>query len=97
MKFLSVRELRSNSAKVWKDLPREGEMVVTNNGHPVAILTPVAERDLEHHLQGWRRLRLSRAIANIQRDSIRNGTDRMTMEEIDEETAKARRESEARD
>ena len=31
MRFLSVRELRGNSARVWAELPKEREMVVTNN------------------------------------------------------------------
>jgi len=32
MKFLSVRDLRSQSAKIWKELPAEKEMVITSNG-----------------------------------------------------------------
>ena len=96
MKFLSVRDLRNNSAQVWKDLPGEGAMVVTNNGHPVAILVPVTEDDLEQSLADWRRIRAAAALRHIQRESVRKGTDRMTMEEIDEEIALARREREAR-
>lgn len=94
MKFLSVRELRGKSAQVWEDLPREGAMVVTNNGHPVAILTPVTEDDLEQSLAEWRRMHAARALAFLQRESVRQGTDRMTMKEIDEEIAKARDERE---
>ena len=92
MKFLSVRDLRGKSAQVWRELPREGAMVVTNNGHPVGILTPVTENDLERSLAEWRRIRAMLAVANIQRESVRKGTDRMTMEEIDAEIAKARNE-----
>ena len=34
MKFLSVRDLRSQTAKIWKELPAEKEMVITSNGRP---------------------------------------------------------------
>jgi antitoxin (DNA-binding transcriptional repressor) of toxin-antitoxin stability system len=49
MKFLSVRDLRSKSADVWKGLAEERELVVTSNGRPIAILSVVTEdprRDL---------------------------------------------------
>lgn len=39
MKLLSVRDLKSKSSQVWKDLPDQKEMVITNNGRPVAILS----------------------------------------------------------
>lgn len=36
--------------------------------------------------------RMSEVVASIQADSVRNGTDKMTMDEIDAEIAAARRE-----
>ena len=57
MKFLTVRELRGNCAKVWKELPGEMEMVVTNNGKPVAIFSSVAESNLEESLSSIHRAR----------------------------------------
>lgn len=92
MKFLNVRELRSKSAQVWEELPREGAMVVTRNGHPVALLTPVTENDFEQSLADLRRMRAARALAALQMDSVRKGTDRMTMEDIDAEIALVRAE-----
>jgi antitoxin (DNA-binding transcriptional repressor) of toxin-antitoxin stability system len=96
MKFLSVRDLRGNSAQVWKDLPREREMVVTSHGRPVAILSAVGEEDLEQSLAAWRRVRATQAIASIQYNSMLKGTDRITMGEIDAEIRKARKERRAR-
>jgi prevent-host-death family protein len=43
MKFISVRDLRGNSAEVWKELPAEREMIITSNGRPIAILTEYEE------------------------------------------------------
>jgi antitoxin (DNA-binding transcriptional repressor) of toxin-antitoxin stability system len=90
MKFLTVRDLRGNSARVWRELPEEKEMVVTSNGRPVAILTAVDEGTVEESLAAWRRARATRAVADIQRQSVRRGTDGLAMDEIDAEIKKAR-------
>lgn len=90
MKFISVRNLRTESARIWKDLPREREMVVTTNGRPVAVLTPVGEDDLEESLAAWRQVRATRAIAGLQRESVQRGTDNLSMDEIDAEITAAR-------
>ena len=39
MKFLSVRDLKNKSSQVWKDLPIQKEMIVTNNGRPIALIS----------------------------------------------------------
>jgi len=92
MKFLSVRDLRGNSARVWRELADEKEMIVTSNGRPVAVLTAVDECDVEQSLAAWRRVRATQAIADIQRRSARKGTDRLSMGDIDAEIDQARRE-----
>ena len=91
MKFLSVRDLRGNSADVWRDLPGEKEMVITSNGRPVALLTAVGEGGVEEALSAWRRARAAQALADLQRESVRNATDRLSMGEIDAEIRKTRR------
>ena len=90
MKFLSVRDLRGNSARVWRELPEQREMVVTSNGRPVAVLTAVDENTVEQSLAAWRRVRATQAIADIQRESAQKGTDRLSMDEIDREIASVR-------
>lgn len=90
MKFLSVRDLRGNSARVWRELPGEREMVVTSNGRPVAVLTAVDAGNVEQSLAAWRQVRATQAISDIQRQSVRNGTAELSMDEIDDEIAKVR-------
>jgi len=46
MKFLSVRDLRDTSARFWKDLPQEREIIITDNGKPIAILAAANESSL---------------------------------------------------
>jgi antitoxin (DNA-binding transcriptional repressor) of toxin-antitoxin stability system len=91
MKFLSVRDLRSKSAEVWKGLAAERELVVTSNGRPIAILSAVTEETLEETLAAIRRSRAVAAVSEIQRRSVQRGTDVITPAEIDAEIAAVRR------
>ena len=90
MKFLSVRDLRSKSAEVWKGLTAEREMVLTSNGRPIAILSAVTEETLEETLAAIRRSRAVAAVSEIQRQSVQTGKDAITQAEIDAEIASVR-------
>jgi antitoxin (DNA-binding transcriptional repressor) of toxin-antitoxin stability system len=85
MKFVSVRDLRGKSAEVWKELPEEREMIITSNGRPIAILAAINESNLEESLSAFRQARAVEAVAGLQRRSAGNGTDKITMDEIDAE------------
>lgn len=91
MKFLSVRDLRGKSAQIWKDLPEEREMVITSNGRPIAILATINESNLEESLAAFRQARAVEAVAALQRRSADQGTDRITMDEIDAEIQAVRK------
>ena len=85
MKFLSVRDLKTKSSQVWKDLPEQKEMVVTSNGRPIALLSSINENNLEQVLTAFRRARAANSLALIQYDSIQKGTDTVSMDEINAE------------
>jgi len=91
MKFLSVRDLRGKSAQIWKDLPEEREMVITSNGRPIAILATISESNLEESLAAFRQARAVEAVATLQRRSFDQGTNRITMDEIDAEIQDVRK------
>jgi antitoxin (DNA-binding transcriptional repressor) of toxin-antitoxin stability system len=91
MKFISVRDLRSKSAQVWKQLPQEREMIITSNGRPIAIIAAISDSDLEESLSAFRQARAVEAVASLQRRSVEMGTDKMTMDEIDAEIKAVRR------
>jgi antitoxin (DNA-binding transcriptional repressor) of toxin-antitoxin stability system len=91
MKFVSVRDLRGKSAEVWKSLPGEREMVITSNGRPVAILAAVNESNLEESLSAFRQARAVEAVASLQRRSVKEGTDGISLEEINAEIKAVRR------
>jgi antitoxin (DNA-binding transcriptional repressor) of toxin-antitoxin stability system len=91
VKFLTVRDLRNKSAAVWRDLAAEREIVVTSSGRPVAILSAVSEAGFEDSLRAMRQARAMQAVADLQAESARRGTDRISDEEIDAEVRSVRR------
>jgi antitoxin (DNA-binding transcriptional repressor) of toxin-antitoxin stability system len=91
MKFVTVRDFRTSSANIWKSLPQEQEMVITNNGKPIALLTPLSDRNLEETLSAIRRAKAINAVKLIQQQSIKNGTDNITLEEINYEIKMSRK------
>lgn len=95
MRFLSVRDLRSKTNETWKILHDEGEMVVTSNGRPIAILSPVSETNLEESLSAIRQARAVSAVLETQAESARVGTDALSLDEINDEIAAVRRERSA--
>ena len=55
MRFVTVRELRGQSAAVWKALAEERDLVVTSNGKPIALLSATSGEFLEESLGALRR------------------------------------------
>ena len=90
MKFLSVRDLKTKSSQVWKELRDQKDMVITSNGRPIAILSSITENNLEQVLSAFRQTRTMQAVTSIQYESERKGTDQITMDEIDDEIKSVR-------
>ena len=63
MRFVSVRELRGQSAAVWKALAEEKDLVVTSNGRPIALLSATSDETLEE----WPDLRPSQRASSMPR------------------------------
>jgi antitoxin (DNA-binding transcriptional repressor) of toxin-antitoxin stability system len=91
MKFISVRDLRGKSAEVWKNLPGEREMIVTNSGRPIAILAAVSESNLEESISAFRQARAVEAVGNLQRRSLEQGTDSIAAKVIEAEIQEVRK------
>ena len=91
MQFVTVRELRSRSADVWRRLAGEQEMVITSNGKPIAILSSVSPDVLEESLAALRRARAVTATEVMQRQSVAAGTHRMSRGDIQTEIAAVRK------
>lgn len=91
MRFVSVRELRTKSAEVWRRLANDGEVVITSNGKPIAILSPVDEASLERQIAATRRVRAALALDELHRQAAEAGLDRLADAEIDAERRAVRR------
>lgn len=85
MKFVSVRDLRNHPTKVWKEMGRQKEIVVTSNGKPFAILSPTSEEGLESSLSSLRQARALQAMEAIQKESLLKKKDKTTLQEINQE------------
>ncbi|MBM4040089.1 MAG: type II toxin-antitoxin system Phd/YefM family antitoxin [Planctomycetes bacterium] len=92
MKFITVRDLRSRTAAIRKELATERDMVVTANGRPFALLAAVEPDTVETDILAIRRARFLATLDRIQAWSKAKGLDKLTMPEIDAIIAKAREE-----
>lgn len=85
MRFVSVRELRERSASIWKALVEEKDMVITSNGKPIALLSATSGESLEESLSALRRARAQAAATAMQQASLKAGSDRMSLDDINAE------------
>ncbi|MCL5771393.1 MAG: type II toxin-antitoxin system Phd/YefM family antitoxin [Actinobacteria bacterium] len=92
MNFISVREFRINPAKIWEQLKKDKDIIITSNGKPIAILNPIYNNDIENTLEILRRLRALKAVEDIQTEAVRKGLDKMSDEEIENIIRKVRQE-----
>ena len=88
MEFLTVREFRASSGKIWSKLSRDGKMVITNNGKPTALLFDINGEDLEETLMTLRQVRAMRLFNRMRADAQRRGF--ISEKEIDAEIQAAR-------
>lgn len=91
MKFITVRDFRTSPALIWKQLPEEQEMVITNNGKPIALLTPLSDANIEATLKSVRKVRALNAVERMQELSMRNGNLLLSDDEIQNEISESRR------
>jgi hypothetical protein len=91
MKFVPVKDLRSNIKQIRQRLGKEKEMVLTFNGKPFAILSAVSGDTLEEDLAMLRQFRAYVAMARLQGESMERGNDRISLEDINTEIAAVRK------
>ena len=92
MKFVSMREFTASPKESQKKLAAEGELVLTNNGTPTMLVVDITNRDFLKLSDYLRRQEALDILHQAQMASVRNGTDNLTMEDIDSEIAAYRKE-----
>lgn len=89
-KWLASREFSAHPGRALAAVGRAGRVLVTANGKPKAIMIPTSEETFSRDLEMLDRVALTQAVEAIRSDSVMNGTDAITMEEIDAEVAAVR-------
>ncbi len=92
MKFITIRDLRQSTKKLKSLMKKNGRIVLTSNGKPVALITPVNEKTLDEQLAVHRQAEARKALDQVRREAKEKGLDKMSMEEIDRIIAEVRRE-----
>lgn len=96
MKFITIRDLRCNTAGLRRDLQAEREVVITANGRPFAVMTRVEPDQLEEEILAIRRARSRTALSRIRAKATAEGLDLLTIEQINDIIAKTRSERQDR-
>ena len=90
MNFYTVRDLRTTPKSRWETLSAEGEVVITNNGKPTALLVDIADGSFEETVKAIRQAKAMLAFNSMRSRAAAKGF--LTDEEIEAEIAAARQE-----
>jgi len=90
MEFLNVREFRTYPKRVWEKLAKQGEIVVTNNGRPTALMLNIENGDYDDLARAIRQARAMIALNSIRAEAAERGF--LSDEEIEAEIEEYRRE-----
>jgi antitoxin (DNA-binding transcriptional repressor) of toxin-antitoxin stability system len=88
---ITVSDLKKRSAKQWSKSAKKGELVVTSQGQPVAVLLPTDARSLDATLSTLRSVRALQAQRSLQQAAEENGTSELSIADIEMEISAARR------
>ena len=91
MVFYAARDLRTAPKSIWDSLSDKGEVVITNNGKPTALMLDISDGNLEEMLFAVKQARAMMAVNNIRKRAAAAGY--MTDEEINAEIAAVREET----
>jgi hypothetical protein len=73
MEFLSVRELTTAPKETWEKLRRDGEIAITNNGKPTAIMLDVTGQGFDETLALVRQAKTMRLLNSIWAEAAERG------------------------
>ena len=86
-----MSELEKKPVSEWLKTTGKTDLIITSKGQPVAVLLRIADASVESTRSLLRSVRALQAQAALQQAGVANGTDALTMSDIDAEIAAARR------
>ncbi|MHB8764503.1 MAG: type II toxin-antitoxin system Phd/YefM family antitoxin [Deferrisomatales bacterium] len=90
MRFVTVRDFRVNPARLWRQVEEE-DLVVTSNGRPIALLSPLDPDQVDETLALLHRLRAQMAVSRLRKVASDGPAGGLTDEDIEAEISAARR------
>ena len=91
MKFITVRDFRTYPKKIWEDLKTVQEMVITNNGKPIALLTPLSDADMESTIKAVRQAKAKISVERMRSISAKRKTYKLSGKQINMLVAESRK------
>ncbi|MDR1944224.1 MAG: hypothetical protein LBQ19_05320 [Synergistaceae bacterium] len=88
MNFYTVRDLRTLPKKIWGNLRKSGEVVITNNGKPTALMLNISEGNFEEVTKAVRQAKAMIAFNKMREKAAERGF--LTDTEIESEIASYR-------
>jgi antitoxin (DNA-binding transcriptional repressor) of toxin-antitoxin stability system len=92
MQFVPYRDLRNEPSALRKKLAREGELVVTVDNKPFAVMINLDDENVQDILLMVSRLRAQMAARSIRSQARRDGLDKMTLKDVNALIKKTRAE-----
>ena len=82
MQFVPYRDLRNEPSTLRKKLADEGEIIVTVDNKPFAVMISLGEENVEEILLMVSRLRAQMAARSIRSQARREGLNKMNLKDI---------------
>lgn len=92
MQFVPYRTLRNEPATLRKKLASEGELVVTMNNEPFAVMISLGDENIQDILLMVSRLRAQMAVRSIRSQARKTGMDKLALKEVNALIKKTRAE-----
>ena len=88
MNFYTVSDLRTTPKSIWDNLSADGEVVITNNGKPTAIMIDISDGSFEETLRAVRQAKAMIAFNSMRTKAASKGF--MSENDIEAEIEAAR-------
>jgi len=90
MNFFTARDLRTIPKRIWQALTNSGEVVITNNGKPTALMLNITEDNSDQTVRAVRQARVMLAVNHLCGLAAERGF--MSEEDTEAEIAASRQE-----
>jgi hypothetical protein len=92
MQFVPYRDLRNEPSALRKKLAAEGELIVTVDNKPFAVMINLGDEDVQDILLMVSRLRAQMAARSIRSQARQEGLNKMSLKDINDVIKKTRAE-----